>query len=72
MLFLRELHRVNEYIASTVGIILNTVLLYVIIACKIPKMRQYNIILLQTCCLDFFLLFSHILAAPVSCFKKIK
>ena len=70
MSVLREIHRINEYVASFAGIILNALLLYIIVFCKIPRMKQYNIILLQTCCLDFLLLFAHIIGSPVGYLKN--
>ena len=66
----RTFHEINEDLASLFGFILNLILLTVIKTIKLKSLQKYNIVLIQCCCVDMFLVLTSFIVKPVVVFHK--
>ena len=70
MTFWRWFHSINEDVAFGIGLTLNLLLLIIVHKIKIKAMQQYNILLLQCCCVDMFQLIVSFVVKPVTMFHN--
>ena len=70
MAFWRRFHEINEDLASVLGFSLNLILLIIIKTIKVRSLQNYNILLIQCCCVDMFLIVTSFIVKPVIVFHK--
>ncbi|KAE9554205.1 hypothetical protein FO519_002569 [Halicephalobus sp. NKZ332] len=62
---LREINRINDDISTFVGILVNSILIWLILHVRIDGMKKYNRILLQTCVVDVYLTIATFIVKPI-------
>lgn len=66
MSYLRTLHEISNYIVSSVGLLCNLFMIYIIIKTNNPELKKYNRILLQSAICDASLNIMTIIICPVN------
>ena len=62
----RTLHSINEDVSFSLGLFLNILLLVVIRKVEVKSMKEFNILLLQCCCVDMFQLLTSFIVKPIT------
>ncbi|KAE9552120.1 hypothetical protein FO519_004656 [Halicephalobus sp. NKZ332] len=65
MTSLRILHEINNYVASSLGLLCNCFIIYIIIKTSNPELKKYSRILFQSAISDVLLNFVNIVICPI-------
>ena len=70
MTFWRTFHTINEDVAFVIGFTLNMILLFTTTKIHAKAMQNYNILLVQCCCVDLIQSISSFIVKPVVIFHQ--
>ena len=70
MTFWRTLHSISEDVAFVFGFSLNMLLLIIIKKVEVRSLKKYNVLLLQCCYIDIFLIVTNFITKPVIVFHQ--
>ena len=70
MTFWRNFHSFNEDVAFVIGFSLNMLLLFTITKVHAKSMKNYNILLIQCCCVDLIQSFTSFIVKPAIIFHE--
>ena len=70
MTYWRTFHSVNEDVAFVIGFCLNMLLLFTTTKIHVKAMQNYNILLIQCCCVDLIQSFTSFIVKPLVIFHE--
>ena len=67
MTLLRDIHAINDDVATVLGLLCNFFLFLVVVTSRNSELKKYNQVILQTTFIDACLNIIHVVAKPVGC-----